>query len=303
LTALAQWAAERLDKGLPLSDALHATTRYDALLNLFRRIDQGDPSLGIPRYNGGLFSPAGPENQFLESHRLSDRVVARAVDTLARDAGVPVDYAYISVRNLGAIYEGLLEYRLRVVDAAAGKVELVTDRGERKATGSYYTPDYIVNYIVQHTLGPILDERAPVFRTAMDRCADLRRRLERTSDPSTIRLLREQLDEAEREAREAFLSIKVCDPAMGSGHFLVNAVDFLTDGIIQRMQAYHDDHPDVPWEWNPIQRLVGRVREEILEEMARQGVEVDRARLDDTAILTRLVMKRCIYGVDLNRMA
>lgn len=175
--------------------------------------------------------------------------------------------------------------------------------GERKATGSYYTPDYIVNYIVQHTLEPILDERETLFRAAMDRCADLRRRLERTSDPAAVQVLREQLDGAEREAREAFLGIKVCDPAMGSGHFLVNAVDFLTDGIIRRMQAYHDDHPDVPWEWNPVQRLVGRVREEILAEMARQGVEVDRARLDDTAILTRLVMKRCIYGVDLNRMA
>ncbi len=303
LTALAQWAAERLDKGLPISDALHATTRYDALLNLFRRVDQGDPSLGIPRYNGGLFSPASPENQFLESHRLSDRVVARAVDLLARDARKPVDYAYISVRNLGAIYEGLLEYKLRVVDAAAGKVELVTDRGERKATGSYYTPDYIVNYIIQNTLGPVLDERAHVFRDAMDRCADLRWKLARTSDPSTVRLLREQLEQAEREAREAFLSIKVCDPAMGSGHFLVNAVDFLTDGIIRQMQAYHDERPNVPWEWNPIQRLVGQVRGEILEEMRCQGVEVDRARLDDTAILTRLVMKRCIYGVDLNRMA
>ncbi|MFN3761616.1 MAG: hypothetical protein ACK4WK_00245 [Anaerolineae bacterium] len=59
LTALAQWAAERLDKGLPLSDALHATPKYHALLDLLRRIDQGDLSLGIPRYNGGLFSPAG----------------------------------------------------------------------------------------------------------------------------------------------------------------------------------------------------------------------------------------------------
>jgi len=120
LTVLAQWAAERLDKGLPLSDATHATPKYSALLDLFHRIDQGDPSLGIPRYNGGLFNPANPENRFLEEHRLSDRVVARAVDILARDAGEPVDYAYISVRNLGAIYEGLLEYRLRVVDAPKG---------------------------------------------------------------------------------------------------------------------------------------------------------------------------------------
>ncbi len=334
LTAPARWAAERLDKSLPLSEAPHATPRYDALLALFHRIDQGDPSLGIPRYNGGLFNPANPDNQFLEKHKLSDRAVARAVDILVRDAGQPVDYAYISVRNLGAIYEGLLENKLRVTGphpsppplagepapasrpagasqdgpprgpgGAGGGVELVNDKGERKASGSYYTPDYVVEYIVQHTLDPILAERDALFQAAMDRCADLRRRLQRTSDTTTVGLLRGQLDEAERDAREAFLGIKVLDPAMGSGHFLVNAVDHLTDGIIQHMQTYHDRHPDVLWAWNPIQVLIEKVRHEILAEMERQGIPLDPARLDDTALLTRLVMKRCIYGVDLNPMA
>jgi hypothetical protein len=90
---------------------------------------------------------------------------------------------------------------------------------------------------------------------------------------------------------------------MGSGHFLVNAVDFLTDGIIQRLQAYHDGHPNVPWAWNPIRQTVERVRGELVGELARQGITVDPARLDDTSLLTRLVLKRCIYGVDLNPMA
>ncbi len=90
---------------------------------------------------------------------------------------------------------------------------------------------------------------------------------------------------------------------MGSGHFLVNTVDHLTDGIIRRMQVYHDTHPDVPWDWNPVQRLIERMRGEIGAEMARQGITIDPARLDDTSLLTRLVMKRCIYGVDLNPLA
>jgi len=318
LTTLAQWAAEHLDRGLPLSDATHATTRYDALLALFHRIDRGDPSLGIPRYNGGLFNPASAENRFLEQHKLSDRAVARAVDTLVRDAGQPVDYAYLDVRNLGAIYEGLLENRLVIVNQPpisnlqsptsnlqrpTSNVQLVNDKGERKATGSYYTPDYIVEYIVQHTLDPLLDERDATFRAAMKHCAGLRRKLQRVSDATTVRRLRGELDEAERDAREAFLGIKVLDAAMGSGHFLVNAVDHLTDGIIQRMQAYHDAHPTVLWEWNPIQGLVERVRGDILAEMERQGITVEAEQLNDTAILTRLVMKRCIYGVDLNPMA
>ena len=80
-------------------------------------------------------------------------------------------------------------------------------------------------------------------------------------------------------------------------------MDFLTDGIIQRLQAYHNDHPDVPLAWNPLYALIETVRGEIVGELARQGIAVDANRLDDTALLTRLVMKRCIYGVDLNPMA
>jgi len=309
LTGLAEWAAERIDRRLPLSDATFATPRYDALLALFRRIDRGDPSLGIPRYDGGLFSAASPENRFLERHKLSDRVVARAVDIMVRDAGEPVDYAYISVRNLGTIYEGLLENRLVVIDRDAISpqrwhlVQLVNDRGERKLSGSYYTPNFIVEYNVSQTLDPILDERATRFTATMDRIAGLHKQLSHALDKTTNQRLQAELVRAEREALEAFLGIKVCDPAMGSGHFLVNAVDHLTDGIIRRMQVYHDTHPDVPWAWNPVQRLIELVRREILAEMAGQGIAVEASRLDDTALLTRLVMKRCIYGVDLNPLA
>jgi len=253
-------------------------------LALFRRIDQGDPSLGTPRYNGGLFDPATSDNQFLDKHRLSDWAVARAADILVRDAGQPVDYAYIGVRNLGAIYEGLLENNLRVVDAAAGQVELSTIRGT-EGYRSYYTPTTSWSTFIQHTLDPILAERDAAFRAAMDRCAALRRRLKNVSAPGSAHVLREQLEEVEREAREAFLSIKVLDPAMGSGtlgkcggppdrrHHPAHA------GISRRA-------PGRAWEWNPIQALIERVRRDILAEMARQGIAVDPARLDDTALLT-----------------
>jgi hypothetical protein len=299
LTSLAEWAAERADRRLPPSDATFAVPRYEALLALFRRIDRGDPSLGIPRYDGGLFSAATPENRFLERHKLSDRAVARAVDIMVRDAGEPVDYAYISVRNLGTIYEGLLENRL----GGEAVVYLVNDKGDRKLSGSYYTPDFIVEYNVSQTLDPILDERTARFTTAMDRIANLHKKLRNALDTTTNQRLQAGLAEAEQDALEAFLGIKVCDSAMGSGHFLVNTVDHLTDGIIRRMQVYHDTHPEVPWDWNPVQRLIERMRREILAEMARQGIAIDPARLDDTALLTRLVMKRCIYGVDLNPLA
>lgn len=303
LTAIAKWAAKQIDQKLSLSSATHATPYYEKLLALFRRIDQGDQDLSIPEYNGGLFSSKNAANIFLEKHKLSDRAVARAVDLLVRDAGQPVDYAFISVRNLGAIYEGLLENKLKVVDAAEGKVELINDKGERKATGSYYTPDYIVEYIVRNTLDPILDRRSEDYAAAMEQVTRLRRELQKEGNSATVRRLRAELHEAERIAREAFLGIKVLDPAMGSGHFLVNAVDHLTDGIIRRMQAWHDAHPESRWEWDPIQQLIEKVRTEIQSELQKRGLPFDNRLNDDTALLMRLVMKRCIYGVDLNEMA
>ena len=110
-----------------------------------------------------------------------------------------------------------------------------------------------------------------------------------------------QLAEAEQDAREAFLGIKVCDPAMGIGS-LSWSTRWTTSPTAssERMQGYHDSHPDIAWAWNPIQQLIERVRQEIVAEMAHQGIARDPARLDDTSLLTRLVMKRCIYGVDLN---
>ncbi len=324
LTAIAEWAAEQADARRNLSRATYATPHYDRLLALFRRIDRGDPALGIPEYNGGLFSPKSVDNRFLEQHKLSDYAVARAVDLLVRDQGQPVDYAFISVRNLGSIYEGLLENKLTLTPGPSPKgggeqnsplpsgeglgvrdvrVYLINDKGERKATGSYYTPDYIVEYIVRNTLDPILDRRQANYAAAMERVTDLRGQLLRVRDNATANRLRAELEDAERAAREAFLGIKVLDPAMGSGHFLVNAVDHLTDGIIQRMQTWHDAHLASPWEWDPIQQLIEKVRTEIRHELEASGLPVDSRLNDDTALLMRLVMKRCIYGVDLNPMA
>ena len=72
LTRMAERFATWRDGGRPISRATHATREYDHLLALFHRIDRGDPDLGIPRYNGGLFNPTTADNEFLETHKLSD---------------------------------------------------------------------------------------------------------------------------------------------------------------------------------------------------------------------------------------
>ena len=268
-------------------------------------MDRGDAGLGVPRYNGGLFhfdfSESSDQaeyraNHFLFRFKLSDAVLAPVLDKLARFEGQPIDYSFLGVRQLGSIYEGLLEYRVVIADAAAGLVHLETDKGERKSTGSYYTPDYIVKYIVSHTLKPILAGRQARFGELMAQISQIHSQLQdkRLGDQSRNGLGKD-LKRLEREAQSTLLDIKVCDPAMGSGHFLVEAVDYLTDELIRILTQYPDH--------NPVLEMLEQTRSSILQNLEQQGITINPDRLEPTQLLQRVVMKRCIYGVDLNLMA
>ncbi len=318
LIRMTQKIAEQLRRREPLGGV--ADDFYSRLLSMFSLIDRGDPEFDLPRYNGGLFhfdlfdSAAQKKhaaNYFLTRYTISNNRLGRALDLLARIDDEAIDYGYLGVRHLGGMYEGLLEYKLIIDDAASGQVHLENDKGERKATGSYYTPDYIVKYIVRHTLEPILMEREAKFKQLMPQISKGRERLRQLEEnlsrserlaanvesryvTERVGLLRD-LPSLEKEARETLLDIKVCDPAMGSGHFLVEVVDYLTTNLITILNAYPDDNPALNW--------LADMRGSIVDAMAVQKIPVDLARLDDTQLLQRAVMKRCIYGVDLNRMA
>ncbi len=282
LKKLKEEIGEKLDQGeAPLAVR---STYWEGLRDLFRLINDGSEAFGysreefyIPAYNGGLFDPE--KNPFLSSKRIGNSYLAEAIDLLARSDGdrgkAFVDYSSLDIRHLGSIYEGILEYRLhraeesmaavrekgkevwlpekeagsrKVTDRAeAGRLYLVTDKGERKATGSFYTPEYIVKYIVKNTLGPLIDK---MMEEAM-MSADLR--------PGLFKKL---------------LSLKVLDPAMGSGHFLVEATDYIAREIIHAREI---------------------ARQEDLESEAVAEADIHWAR--------REVVRNCIYGVDLNPMA
>ncbi|MGI9190144.1 MAG: Eco57I restriction-modification methylase domain-containing protein [Longimicrobiaceae bacterium] len=335
LTRIKRTVAGRIDSGAKLSTV--SDDLWNDLAALFRIIDLGDPGLDVPRYNGGLFRHDHPDNAFFETHRIADAYLLPALDRLARADGRHfIDYKALNVEQLGSIYEGLLEFHLRLADEDLGVVRskgkevyrplaavekplrvvpkgepfLVNDRGERKATGSYYTPHFIVEYIVAETVGPIVAEREARFRALMTEIAPRRKRLAATQeklrgmesrrDGTATRWtneangLRRELARLEPEAVETLLGIRVCDPAMGSGHFLVHATDWLTERLI----AILTDFPE-----NPILARLAEIRDDIVANLAEQGIRVDPAALRDANLLKRMVMKRCVYGVDLNPMA
>ena len=302
LTAIAQKIAIEINQ--PTKKWSHKFSKfYDNLITLFQIIDRGDADLEVPRYNGGLFHfdqanllDKFESNYFLNCHQLSDGILAPVIDKLARFEGQAIDYSFLGVRQLGSIYEGLLEYRLVIDNSVTGEVHLENDKGDRKASGSYYTPDYIVKYIVSHTLKPILETREQEFKLLMGQISELQQQKnDKRLGLESLRGLDRELEILERQSQAILLDIKVCDPAMGSGHFLVEAVDFLTDQLIQILNVYPDH--------NPILKMLDQMRNSIVENLRSQGIRLDPSRLEPTQLLQRVVMKRCIYGVDLNPMA
>ena len=271
-----------------------ASNYYDRLVNLFRIIDKGDPSIGLPPYNGGLFaSDAAP---MLERVRLPDATIAPIVYDLShaqkkgRGEKRFVNYRDMSVQQLGSIYERLLEKE--PVRGDDGKISIRPNPYARKDSGSFFTPQELVDLIIDRTLKPLAEERLKAFEEkAVQLKSDRRPKAHRKTE-----LLK--LDPA-----EAVLNLKVLDPAMGSGHFLVTAVDFLSDYIAELIEYV----PAVP-EWldggyfSPLVERVATVRGEILRRAEESNWVLDEAQLTDQAIIRRMVLKRCIYGVDKNRL-
>jgi type I restriction-modification system DNA methylase subunit len=147
-----------------------------------------------------------------------------------------VNFAGLDVEELGSVYESLLEYHPEVkIESERSKFELVTGT-ERKSTGSYYTPPELVRELIQSALEPVIEDRVAKAKT--------------------------------RDNKEsALLALKICDPASGSGHFMLAAA-----------------------------RRLGR-------ELARARSGEAEPNPADYRKAVRDVIRRCIYAVDKNPLA
>jgi hypothetical protein len=272
-----------------------ATIWFD-LVQVWSAIDHGNPQWQIPAYNGGLFSvdPArSPEGALIKQIELPDRVLGPALKSMLIDItsdGVlgPVDFRSLSVREFGTIYEGLLESSLSVADqdlavdasgawvpagendivlASAGAIYFHTASGERKATGSYFTPKIVVDHLIERSIVPVLTEHLSSIAAYL------------------------AAGDSSRAARE-FFDFRVADLAMGSGHFLVAAVD----KIEALMRTFLTEH-SVPGVTEELLRLAAVARDALGTD------EVAKSEVDEVGLLRRQVARRCIYGIDVNPMA
>ena len=203
-------------------------------------------SLRVTPFNGRLFTP--DRTPLAEVRRLDDTLVAQALLALTTRAGRTsrerISFRDLGVEQLGAVYESVLDYAPLVAAVPGGgntprpkrsttfSVTLVDGRDARKASGTFYTPQSVTDYLVRQTLHPLV----------------------------------------EHASADQILALRVLDPSMGSGAFLVAACRYLAS-------AYE---------------------RALVDESGRLPADVTEA---DRAGYRRVVAQRCLYGVDLNPMA
>ena len=265
---------------------------WDDIVQLWEVVDRGKEAWGVPAYNGGLFSSdpdISPAGAALNGIRISDAELEPALEALLIDdtpEGIgPVDFRSLSVREFGTIYEGLLESHMvaaqtdlaeegtrqyrpakpgEPVAIAAGRVYFSHRSGVRKTTGSYFTPDFAVEHLLEKALEPAL-----------------------AAHVSRLDELRESGDEA--KLAEAFFDFRCADIAMGSGHFLTAALDRIEARLSDWLATY-----PVPG----VSAEMARLRQTAKGALTDTDFEVD-----DGALLRRQVARRCIYGADVNLVA
>jgi type I restriction-modification system DNA methylase subunit len=241
----------------------NGTDLYDSLIKLVELLQTGisnpKATFSINGFKESVFSKS--ELSFSKSYSLNNREMVKLLFELAYIEGEKqgvyqqIAYSYFAPRQLGSIYESFLEFRLELAEsdlvfannqwkeadiksekvrrsklptAAKGTLFFSPNNKDRKSTGSYYTPDYIVQYIVQS-------------------CLD-----------SKVKSL----------SSKGVLKLRICDPAMGSGHFLAGALDYLAKNYILKLDE--ESHEDI-------------------------AVTIVEAK--------RLVLHNCIYGIDINSRA
>ncbi len=274
-----------------------ATRYWQHMGDLFRIIAQGDASIGMPAYNGGLFEES--RAPLLTRTRVADASFAPLFDDLARRPDLLrawINYRDLSVQHLGGIYERLLEYSLTVEE---NKIVARPASFVRKTSGSYYTHDGLVKLIIRETVGPLIAERKAAFHNQIEhwhRKHELK--------PDDWELL-DSLDPA-----STMLDLKICDPAMGSGHFLVSLVDYLADEILETLAEAELEVAAQPWAkdvanpWaSPLIARISDIRSRILTAAYKNCWTVSDAQLDDRHIVRRMILKRVVHGVDKNLMA
>ena len=264
-----------------------STQRWNRLQTLVKMIRNGDQSAGIPPYNGSLFAPDKfPGAEMLENAEITDNFIAPAIQAIAFENKAPdeagLDYAGLQIGHLGAIYESLLAMRLTHANQNliyepkrdTFRPAAQSEKPDIQKSDLFYQTEkggrkaggvyYTRHEFVKHLLNNSLIP-------ALDQHLHKIKKLAKTKP---------------RQAADKLFDFAIVDPAMGSGHFLTVALDMMADHI----ELFLADINGLPTIKDQLDEL-------------RKGQNQNLANIEDVDLLRRLILKRCIYGVDISPMA
>lgn len=263
---------------------------WEEISRLFSAVDKGNQEWDVPAYGGELFTSDHKISNIgglISELKLPNTITGPVLENLllvdSEEGLGPVDFRSLGVKEFGTIYEGLLESELSIAETDLsidnqgfyypssnndeviinkGKIYLHNSSGARKSSGSFYTKNFAVDHLLEKSLIPAIKNHFS--------------RLDSMDD---------------KDAAKNFFDLKIADIAMGSGHFLINAID--------KLEVHYSNYL--------AKRPLQDIKDELfdLKSAAEQalGPFVDQVSIEDTQLLRRLIARRCMYGIDLNQMA
>ncbi len=271
-----------------------------ALKQLFEMLDEGAEDIDIPLFNGGLFDPQ--RAALLLQPKIFDNATLREVlEKLLykTNRGTTLfdtrrDFKNMSVTHLGRIYEGLLEFRFEKAVESAVYLEYESTATKGKTIEAYF--DTYDTALIRKEKGfkalrEISVKKGDVY---LKSASNSRKTSASYYTPASLSqpLVKAAVDQALKSASQqgkALMELKVLDNACGSGHFLVEALNYLTDLALDRLDVDAD-----------LQQLVATESAKIAEQLKFLNLDYEP---EDAQILKRALLKRCIFGVDLNPFA
>lgn len=273
-----------------LADAPSPYWGWHNLKLLFTILDEGSGDLGIPLLNGGLFDKS--RATLLNQPRVMDNDLLRQVlgDLFTYRGGLlRRDYRTLSVTHLGAMYEGLLEFEFRVAEEPLAYLEFRMREKDGAKVREGYFDTYDAEALRQSPKATILGERQyPKDALYLVGTQNSRKASGSYYTPSELSfpLVRRAIDH-QLDRVGSVLELRILDNACGSGHLLIEALNYLTRKALERLDQDAALRSQLAEEKGKIQ------------ETAREfGLVVD-----EFAVLKRLLLKQVIYGVDMQPFA
>lgn len=267
-----------------------------ALKELFRLLDQGAGDIDIPLFNGGLFDPQRAP-LLLKPKIFSNGVLRQILEKLLYKThrgqtlfDTRRDFKNMSVTHLGRIYEGLLEFRFERAVENAVYLEYESSATKGKTIEAYFDAYDTANIRKEKGFKAWREISVKAGEVFLKSASNSRKTTASyyTEPVLSQPLVKASIDHAMAQGK-AFMDLKILDNACGSGHFLVEALNYLTDLALARLDTD-----------TSLQQLVTSESTKIAAQLALLNMNYQP---EDAQILKRALLKRCIFGVDLNPFA